>query len=103
MGEVYRTQDTKLGRDVAIKILPYEFARDPERLSRLHREARTLAWIEKGSPTRSFFVLSWRRHGGRVCVGCWGRYLWWELLRRTHPNLLEGGPERSPFVVEDRE
>lgn len=58
MGEVYRTQDSKLGRDVAIKVLPYEFARDPERLSRLRREARTLAWIEKGSPTRSFFVLS---------------------------------------------
>ena len=33
----------KLGRDVAIKTLPHEFARDPERLSRLRREARTLA------------------------------------------------------------
>jgi len=33
MGEVYRAKDQKLGRDVAIKILPEEFARDPERLS----------------------------------------------------------------------
>src|SRR6202158_2243080 len=43
MGEVYRAHDSKLGRDVALKTLPQEFARDPERLSRLRREARTLA------------------------------------------------------------
>ena len=43
MGEVYRAHDGKLNRDVAIKTLPYEFARDEERLARLRREARTLA------------------------------------------------------------
>ena len=43
MGEVYRARDTKLERDVAIKILPELFAADPDRLTRFEREARTLA------------------------------------------------------------
>ena len=43
MGEVYRARDVKLGRDVALKILPETFASDPDRLARFEREARTLA------------------------------------------------------------
>jgi TolB-like protein len=43
MGEVYRARDTRLGRDVAIKVLPAEFAEDPERLKRFEREAKATA------------------------------------------------------------
>jgi eukaryotic-like serine/threonine-protein kinase len=43
MGEVYRARDTRLGRDVAVKVLPRLFSADPERLTRFEREARLLA------------------------------------------------------------
>ena len=46
MGEVYRATDTKLGRDVALKVLPAEMAHDPERLARFRREAKTLAQLD---------------------------------------------------------
>ena len=43
MGQVYRVRDTKLDRDVALKVLPDAFASDPERLARFEREAKVLA------------------------------------------------------------
>ncbi len=43
MGEVWRATDEKLGRDVALKVLPDEFAQDPDRMARFEREARVLA------------------------------------------------------------
>jgi serine/threonine-protein kinase len=45
MGEVYRARDTRLGRDVALKILPEAFEADPGRLARFQREARLLAGL----------------------------------------------------------
>jgi serine/threonine protein kinase len=43
MGEVYRARDTRLARDVALKVLPAAFASDPNRLARFEREARAVA------------------------------------------------------------
>ncbi len=43
MGEVYRARDTKLDRDVAIKVLPAALAQNPDRLTRFEREAKVLA------------------------------------------------------------
>lgn len=43
MGDVYRARDTKLGRDVAIKVLPDSVVTDPERVARFEREAQLLA------------------------------------------------------------
>ena len=46
MGQVFRGRDTKLKRDVAIKVLPPEWSNDPERLARAQREAEALASLE---------------------------------------------------------
>ena len=45
MGEVYRAKDTRLGRDVAVKVLPDAFAKDADRLRRFEQEARTIATL----------------------------------------------------------
>src|SRR5262245_38299339 len=49
MGEVYRARDPRLGRDIAIKLLPAGLASSPERLARLEREARTVAGLNHPS------------------------------------------------------
>ncbi len=49
MGVVYRARDVKLGRDVAIKVLPEGLSDDAERLSRFEREARLLASLGRGT------------------------------------------------------
>ena len=46
MGEVYRAHDARLGRDVALKVIPQEFTVDAERLARFEREARLLAALD---------------------------------------------------------
>ena len=56
MGEVYRAKDTKLGREVAIKILPPHFAEDAERLRRFGREATMLASLNHPNVAQIFGV-----------------------------------------------
>jgi len=67
MGDVYQASDAKLGRNVAIKILPEAFAHDADRLARFEREARVLASLNhpniaaiyglEQSPTQNFLVM----------------------------------------------
>ena len=72
MGEVYQAHDTKLGRHVALKVLPAAFVHDPDRLARFQREARMLAALNhpniatiygleqsEGVPTEISVVLNW--------------------------------------------
>jgi serine/threonine protein kinase len=54
MGEAYQAHDTKLGRDVAIKVLPEAFAHDAERLSRFQREAKMLASLNHPNIAKIF-------------------------------------------------
>src|SRR5512144_2172921 len=56
MGEVYRAKDTRLGREVAIKVLPEHFADDEERLRRFEREAKTLATLNHPNVAQIFGV-----------------------------------------------
>src|SRR5262245_39992084 len=57
MGEVYRARDTKLNRDVAIKVLPELFAADPDRLARFTREAQTLAALNHSNIAHIYGVV----------------------------------------------
>ena len=83
MGQVYRARDTKLGRDVAIKILPRIFTSDPERLARFEREARMLAALTIRTSARS----TASRRPKVFERSCWS---WWRGTRL--PTACSKGP-----------
>jgi eukaryotic-like serine/threonine-protein kinase len=62
MGEVYRARDSKLGREVAIKVLPAAVAGDPERLARFEREARLLASLNHSNIASIYGLEGQERH-----------------------------------------
>jgi len=83
MGEVYRARDTKLKREVAIKILPEEFLRDPDRVSRFQREAEVLASLNHPNIAAIYDL---EEAGG-------SRYLVLELVEgETLANRIQRGP-----------
>jgi len=65
MGEVFRARDTKLNRDVAIKVLPDSVATDPERLTRFEREAQTLAALNHPHIAQIYGVLELDARAGQ--------------------------------------
>jgi serine/threonine protein kinase len=73
MGEVYRARDTKLHRDVAVKVLLPAVANDPERLARFAREARTLASLLFGVTPRDpgVFIVVPLVLAGVAWLGVW--------------------------------
>jgi serine/threonine protein kinase len=86
MGEVYRARDSKLKRDVAIKILPEAFARDAERVSRFEREAEVLASLNHANIAT---VHDFEQSAGRHCLVM--------ELSTARPWPIAFGGARSPL------
>ncbi len=91
MGEVYRARDTRLGRDVALKILPDSFARDPDRLRRFEQEAQAVAALNHPNILAIFDVGD--LNGAPFLVS---ELLEGESLRAT----LDRGPLRQRKAIE---
>src|SRR5450755_629383 len=83
MGEVYRARDTKLDRDVAVKVLPESVAADPETLARFEREAKAVAALSHPN------ILAIHDFGNQSGIA----YAVMELLEgETLRGKLEAGP-----------
>ena len=67
MGEVYRARDTRLGREVAVKVLPHSFAADAERLRRFEQEARTVAALSHPNILGVYDIGQWQESPYMVC------------------------------------
>src|SRR5450759_3601562 len=91
MGEVYRARDPKLNRDVAIKVLPEAFAKDPDALVRFEREAKAVAAL---SHPNILSIFDFGSHEGIA-------YAVMELLEgETLRQKLASGPLSQPKAIE---
>ena len=88
MGEVYRARDTRLQREVAVKALPDEFARDPDRLARFEREAKLLASLTHANIAGIFGLEEVEDH----------RYL---ILEYVEGETLQQRIDRGPLSIDE--
>ena len=102
MGEVYRAEDTKLGREVALKVLPSDFDADPERHARFEREAKLLASLNHPNVAGIHGLEVDDRFAKRVVLGDWyeqGSVVRWDedglelstIPRQAGPSGSENG------------
>jgi serine/threonine protein kinase len=88
MGEVYQATDTKLGRSVAIKLLPAAFASDPERLSRFRREAQLLASLNHPNIAHIYGL---EESGDRRCI----------VMELIEGETLQSRIKKGPIQVDE--
>jgi eukaryotic-like serine/threonine-protein kinase len=88
MGDVYQATDTKLGRDVAIKLLPTAFASDPERLTRFRREAQALAALNHLNIAQIYGI---EDAGGTSCI----------VMELVEGETLQARIQRGPIAMEE--
>ncbi len=99
MGEVYRARDTKLDRDVALKVLPEAFTSDPDRLARFEREAKVLASLNHPNIGS---IYGWRRPravSSERWSSSWSKDRRWRIASsrgRSRSTKLCPSPSRSP-------
>ena len=85
MGEVWQARDTKLDRDVALKVLPEAFTSDPDRLARFEREAKVLASLNHPN-IGSIYGLEEARVSGRWSSNSLRGRHWRTASSRGHPD-----------------
>ena len=85
MGEVYRARDTRLGRDVAVKVLPAAFANDADRLARLEREARLISQVNHPNICTLFDIVEGQNAPFLILELIEGETLQQRLLRGPMP------------------
>ena len=87
MGEVYQATDLKLGRSVAIKLLPASFASDPDRLSRFRLEAQVLASLNHSNIAQIYGI---EESGGTQCI----------VMELIEGETLQARIQRGPIAVD---